>query len=566
MIRTRLLQTLTEQSRRREEWRDWDIVCELEQRDGDPAPDIRRYYCGLVVDWGDGNPVNYVYHTGAASYGPALSVGTHVVKIRVTSPNFGYAVRVVFGYENSSETEPPRCPQLKRVLKFDARNLRTINYSFNRCFRLEAVCPITGAEAVTAAMGPFAWTTHLNGSIRINSLKSCTAVTNFAMWSSVEEIVIGGGGMPSCIAFGSFARNCQRLKRAVVGKCPAAATMTYLFGACQSLEEFDFTGFGQDVTTISYAWHYCEKLSGSLKLPDMPNLLNASYACRNAGFKKIDIGKTPNCTTYNNAFFGCENLTELSLKDTSAVTDAAFMCANCQSLSRVSLGEMGAELTTISNIFYNTGNLRQDIVMPDMPNVTTAAYAFSYSGITSFKCGDLDLCTTMTQAFAYCQFLTSVEIGKCPVLDTTYQCFINDGALQIVKIDAGGHTLNYCTATFQYCQSLKRVEGKLKLRRDGPSNASYYNTLFQGCYALEAMPDIWPDDGWTTLRVANTSLNNLFQNCLQMTGTVPDLWTRGQPMYFPGTGNKTGCFTYCLKLSNYADIPVLWGTNVNVGE
>ena len=567
MLKSRLLQTLTDQSRKERAWKEWDIVAELEQREGDPAPRIQRYYCGMVIDWGNGEPpVEYGYEASAYADGPEYATGTHIVKIRIARPNFGYGVHVVFGYYNLSDIAEPICPQLKRVLKFNATNLRTLSYTFNRCFRLESVCPITHGEQITTATGAFMWTTHLRGAIIINSLRSTSSVGNFAYWSGAEEIFIGGGGMPVCTNVGSFARNAQNLRRAVLGKVPLAQGMTYMFGNCQSLEEYDLTGYGADTTGISYAFYYCEKLRGSLELPDMPNCTTAAYAFRNSGFDKITIGRTPLCTSYNNAFFCCENLRDVMLKDTTATTDAAYMFANCQSLEKVGLGGMGAVLTTMQEAFGNTGSLRQAIELPDMPNLTTMAAAFRYSGITSFKCGDLTVCTTINQAFGFCQSLKTVEIGDCPVLDTTYQCFINDASLERVKINAYGHTLNYCTATFQYCPSLKKVDGKFKLRPDGPSNASYYNTIFQGCQMLQHVPDIFPDNGWTTLRVANTGLTSLFNNCLQMKGTVPDLWTAGQPMYFPGTGNKTSSFTLCIRLDNYADIPLAWRSNVNVGD
>ena len=146
MKKSHQLQLLTDAA----EWENWDLVLELEQREGDPAPCINYTSMNFIVDWGQGTVDTVTVWNSAARdhVGPALEPGNYTVKIKITRGNSGIISKLVFGAVNTTASTTAKMPQLKRILKCDVSQFRTLTYFVMKCPRLESVCKITGCTNI----------------------------------------------------------------------------------------------------------------------------------------------------------------------------------------------------------------------------------------------------------------------------------------------------------------------------------------------------------------------------------------------------------------------------------
>ena len=353
------------------------------------------------------------------------------------------------------------------------------------------------------------------------------------------------------------------------------------------VEEVDIGTYFPECTNAANCFMRCLELRdvhGFGRFVKLQNAASIMQSCAKLTRIELDLGSV--CSSLVSAFYGCDNLTELIINGTfNNLTSMAAMCYSNDLLSQITInGEVNK--------------------LPDMPALTTLSQAFTHTSLTSFEIGDMPALTNMQSIFdgddelesfvcgdiggwneelqqsaagagtATAAFYNAVKLRyfKCGNhnLATIQTMFYNCAGLEeAVFGDRGyrsvnGHdydgVLNGANA-FTVCTSLKHVRGDLKLRRVGPSSASYFNGIFETCLQLMEMPNIWPEDGFaeTFVTTGAVQLTTVFQSCYNMQGHVPSwLWDPDDPRRYKGTGSKNACFSYCYFLDNYADIPITW--------
>jgi surface protein len=125
-------------------------------------------------------------------------------------------------------------------------------------------------------------------------------------------------------------------------------------------------------------------------------------------------------TTFDEAFFGCSNMTSFTAgagANTASVTDMNQMLRNCTSLTSVDLSDFDtSEVLTMTNTFRNCNSLTTlDLSTFNTEKVTTMREMF-------FDCIDLTTldisnfntssCTSFYQMFRDCDSLTSIDVSS----------------------------------------------------------------------------------------------------------------------------------------------------------
>ncbi|MDD6981619.1 MAG: leucine-rich repeat protein [Clostridia bacterium] len=186
-----------------------------------------------------------------------------------------------------------------------------------------------------------------------------------------------------------------------------------------------------------------------------------------------------------NVFYGCKNLTTVSLENGNFTTLPVSTFNGCESLTSVTLP---TSLTKIDNTAFNGCTALTTITIPD--GVTTIGTS-SFAGCSSLESIAIpDSVTSLgTKAFKDCAALSTITFGEGSKLDTILAyCFQNAG-LTAISIPSGvtvlGTTKTAGTASssayqFDGCANLRTVEFKGKLKLLG-------GYVFRNCTSLESV-------------------------------------------------------------------------------
>lgn len=552
-------------------WPEWDIVLELDHRDGDPNPAFAISYMKVEVDWGDGNdPVTYTHSsaTQTQTYSGTYPIGKHIVKLRVTQRYNNSGILYFGNGTNTSLNGDPLMPQLVRVKKFDASGdvsgrpkIQSLNCCFNRCLRLESIdCPFIVGNA-TDMNSSFRFCVKLRDKIEIPYLAAVTSMTNcFYNCIGLEEAKLGDA--PLLTTFSYIFYNCPSLRKVSLGAFSKNLNCGYAFWGCKKLADITWKGH-INFSTLAYCFYGCNSLEELPEIGDQPYCASLSYTFTQcSSLKHIVLGDFSVCTSLSHTFEHDFDLEEVYLTGLTKVGDAQAVCYYCKSLSSVTLGGLGPSCTAFANAFYECSALTGSFTLPDMPECTSFGGAFYNTGLSSIVISNAPKVTSIQEICARMKKLKSFKAGQMPLVTTVARSFNLCEELEEIELHIPNGTIINAQDFCNSCYKLKKMKGEARLRPQGPSlTATYWNNLFAFCRSLEELPDVFPTGGWaSSFSVANVAHTAWFSNCVSLTGTVPNwIWET-----WPGKATtQESTFLNCFKLDNYNNIPNYWkGGNI----
>jgi surface protein len=250
--------------------------------------------------------------------------------------------------------------------------------------------------------------------------------------------------------------------------------------------------------------------------------------------KNVDIKLSVVETAYS-MFQGCTSLTNVSLFDTSNVTNMTGMFNGCASLTTVPLFNT-SNVTELGGMFNGCASLTT-VPLFNTSNATTTGGMFQ--GCTSLKTVPLFNIKTsgtvnMTSMFDGCASLTTVPLFNTSNVTNMSSMFNGCASLTTVPLF---NTSNVTNMSFMFanCTSLTTVP-LFNIKTSGTVNM---NAMFAGCESLTTVPL------FNTSNVTN--MGAIFQNCTSLT-TVP--------LLISGAGTTTtkfnAIFTGCNSLTRAA--------------
>ena len=229
-----------------------------------------------------------------------------------------------------------------------------------------------------------------------------------------------------------------------------------------------------------------------------------------------------------------ENLTML---DTSNVTDMSYMFYYCQTLTSLNVSSFDtSSVNTFVWMFYRCSSLTSlDLSDFDTSNVTDMSYMFDYcNALTSLDVSGFDTSnvTDMSYMFDYCNALTSLDVS-------------------------GFNTSNVknMSCMFSYCAALTSLD----LSSFDTSNVTNMVYMFSYCSNLKT---IYASNSFNTDKVTNST--NMFRNCSKLVGgagtTFNSSYTNKTYARIDGGASAPGYFT-AIVLKTGSEMNSLIGTN-----
>ena len=236
----------------------------------------------------------------------------------------------------------------------------------------------------------------------------------------------------------------------------------------------------------------------NLTLLDTSNVTNMRYMFYDCTkLKNLDLStfNTINATDMGFMFAGCPDVASFDLSefDTTNVTDTSSMFSGCYGLTSLDLsGFDTTNVTDMNDMFEDCSALTNlDLSTFNTTNVTDMHYMFSgCSGLTNLNVSTFNTTnvTAMNGMFEYCSGLTSLDV---PGFDTT---------------NATG--MGYM---FANCSGLTSLD----LSTFNTTNVTNMNGMFSGCSKLVT---IYASDKWNTDKVDNSIY--MFSSCTNLRGDI----------------------------------------------
>lgn len=220
------------------------------------------------------------------------------------------------------------------------------------------------------------------------------------------------------------------------------------------------------------------------------------YANPDSSFAFSDSRYALNNSTTKDVFNKLTTISNLSLLDTSRVTDADSMFYNCVNLSAL------------------------DVSNWDMSSCTDMTYLFANcKALTSIDVSNWDTsaCVSMQATFGACTALTSVDISKWDTSSCTtmkqmfYQC------QPLTLLDVAEWNTATCTdmiAMFYNCTTLVSLD----VSKWNTSGCTTMNRMFYGCSSLTSLDP----SNWDTS--ACTDMDHMFYGCTAITELDLHTW------------------------------------------
>ena len=265
--------------------------------------------------------------------------------------------------------------------------------------------------------------------------------------------------------------------------------------------------------------------------------------------------------TAENMFKGSKNLSRVTQhlfrRCGSSVQSFAHCFDGCKSLTRIPdhLFDGCVTATDFSYCFNGCAALESipSGIFKDCVSATTMASAFAldYRGenITEIP-GDMFSHCPNIVSFSHCfdhQALSTIpaNLFKANVAAENFSGCFNVNPILAIPEGLFSHNANAdnFNATFQ---GTAITEIPASLFRNCPAVTSF-SQVFDSCGELSSIP--------SDLFLNCPNVDNFywsFRNCQKVTSAVPELWNTHHATF------HAGCFRYCSRASNYADIPAGW--------
>ena len=258
-------------------------------------------------------------------------------------------------------------------------------------------------------------------------------------------------------------------------------------------------------------------ISGINFPPRMRNLLKLKIGGTNITSLDLSIWDTSKVTNMTSMFSGCNNLTSLDLSgwDTSKITTMNSMFANCKNLTSLDLsGWDTSKVTNMSYMFNNCNKLTSlDLSGWDTSNVTLMNNMFhSCSNLTRLDVSGFDTSkvTNMSSMFSHCSNLTRLDVSGFDTSKVTNMSNMFYNCANLTNLDLSGWDTSKVTAMnnmFDSCIKLTR----LYVSGFDTSKVTNMSGMFYDCKNLTSLNL----SGWDTSKVTNAQ--GMFQNCSNLT-------------------------------------------------
>ena len=224
-------------------------------------------------------------------------------------------------------------------------------------------------------------------------------------------------------------------------------------------------------------------------------------------------------TSRSYCFKKLTSIENLSLLDTSKVTDMASMFNYCYGLKSIDLsGFDTSKVTDMSHMFYGCSGLPSiDLSDFDTSKVTNMSHMFyGCIGLTSIDLSDFDTSnvTTMASMFNYCYGLKSIDLSGFDTSKVTDMNTMFYGCIGLTSIDLSGFDTSKVTdmnTMFYACRSLPNID----LSDFDTSNVTNMSNMFGSCIGLAT---IYASDKWNTDKVSSST--GMFSSCTKLKGDI----------------------------------------------
>ena len=233
----------------------------------------------------------------------------------------------------------------------------------------------------------------------------------------------------------------------------------------------------------------------------------------------LDVSKfnTSKVTDMGGMFNSCSSLINLDVSkfDTSKVTDMGSMFYNCSNLTELNVSNFDTtNVTNMSWMFSNCSNLTSlDLSSFNTSKVTNMRYVFyNCSKLTSLDVSNFNTLnvTNMSSMFYNCSKLTSLDVSKFDTSKVTDMGSMFDSCSSLINLDVSNFNTTNVTdmgGMFDSCSSLINLD----VSKFDTSKVTDMGGMFDSCSSLINL-DV---SGFNTSKV--TGMQNMFHDCSKLT-------------------------------------------------
>jgi surface protein len=243
------------------------------------------------------------------------------------------------------------CTSLKSVPLFNTQSVTDMSSMFNFCSSLESV-PLFNTASVTNISSMLSNCRSLN-SVPLFNTASVTSISGmFANCSSLESVPLFTTN--SVTTMSSMFTGCTSLKSVPLFNTPLVTNMVGMFNGCTSLKSVPLFNT-QSVTTMGTMFKECTSLK-SVPLFNTASVTNMSNMFEDCiSLKSVLLFNTASVTSMEAMFVNCFSLESIPPFNMSSITGTGLISFAANTLSLTSLTLNAPSITSINNIFHNSG-------------------------------------------------------------------------------------------------------------------------------------------------------------------------------------------------------------------
>ncbi|MBQ9865905.1 MAG: BspA family leucine-rich repeat surface protein [Lachnospiraceae bacterium] len=313
----------------------------------------------------------------------------------------------------------------------------------------------------------------------------------------------------------------------VSGLDTSAATKTdYMFENLQNLEKLDVSMLDlSNVTSMEGMFSRMYVLSDfKFGDPDTSKVTNMNSAFGMSMVESFDISvlETSNVTDMGHMFDGCSSLTSLDLSalDTSKVTDMSYMFSTCRGLTSLDVSALDtSKVKDMSGMFYMCSGIKSlDLSAWDTSSVENMSFMFGeMEDLQNIKFGKFNTSavTDMSGMF-FMTALKSLDVSMFDTSKVTDMSNMFNEARALVKLDLKNFntsSVKNMERMFEMCRELEEVN----LSSFDTSSVENMSGMFFGCGDLTEL-DL---NSFDTSNV--TDMSSMFYSCGEYTDLNFDL-------------------------------------------
>ena len=220
-----------------------------------------------------------------------------------------------------------------------------------------------------------------------------------------------------------------------------------------------------------------------------------------------------------NLFYVLAEIDNLSLLDTSNVTDMSYMFFYCSRLTSIDLSSLNtSKVNDMSAMFYGCSSLASiDLSSLNTSNVTDmSAMFYGCSSLASIDLSSLNTSkvTDMSSMFHGCSSLASIDLSSLNTSKVTDMYAMFYGCSSLMTLDLSSFNTSNVTlmdSLFEKCSSLIILD----LSSFNTSNVTSMMLMFNSCSNLTT---IYASDKWNTDKVSRS--NYMFTGCTKLKGDI----------------------------------------------